>query len=58
MPKAIRDDEKELESIRIVMRKNYNLIRWTYKYFASFSTVANIWCITENYFYNLFDELD
>lgn len=29
LPKAIKDDDKEKESIRILMRNNYNLIRWT-----------------------------
>lgn len=29
LPKAIRDDEKEKENIRALMKSNYNLIRWT-----------------------------
>lgn len=50
LPKAIKDDETEKENIRKIMRWNYNLIRWTYKWWASYSTISNIWCITENNF--------
>lgn len=57
-PKAIKDDDKEKDKIRLILKSNYKLIRWMYKYWASLSTVAGIWCISEANFQLLFNDLD
>lgn len=35
MPKAIKDDENELNNIKDLIRTNYSLFRYLYKYWAS-----------------------